>query len=316
MRFFEKLQKDPRPLFMLLALVCAIYMWYLVSVQNRIEAQLDVNLDYYGIPPNLVVTSGLVNKMTVRVRGPEKLLRSALRDEPAHAVDLSYIKKGVTVVPLPTEAFSPVLRAFDIVDTQPPSIVVKADTMAERSVPVRTIVDSPLRGNALTVEHVSVSPATVIIRGPEEVISGISNLPLTIPLDPRAAGTTVQQTMPLVSPSLVTCSPSSVLVRYTITSGRAMLTRHVKIDVAEDSNHHYKLEPGELTLKVEVPEALAKSNNYLNELAASVTPPSIRPGESRRVRLRLRLPEGMTLVHPINEEVIVHRLAEPKKKGE
>lgn len=313
MNFFEKLKKDPRPLFVLLAVACAIGMWYLVSVQNRIEAQLDVNLDYFGIPSNLVVTSGLVSKMTVRVRGPETLLRSALRDEPTHAVDLSYIKKGVTVVPLPTEAFSPVLRAFEIVDTQPPSIVVKADTIIERSVPVRTIVDSPLSGNALTVEHVSVSPATVIVRGPEEVISGISNLPLTIPLDPRAAGTTVQQTMPLVTPSLVTCSPSSVLVRYTITSGRAAVTRKVKISVAEDSNHHYRLEPAELTLKVEVPEALAKSSTYLNELTASVTPPSMQPGESRRVRLHLRLPEGMTLVQPVNEDIVVKRLTEQKK---
>lgn len=313
MNFFEELKKDPRPLFVLLAVACAIGMWYLVSVQNRIEAQLDVNLDYFGIPSNLVVTSGLVSKMTVRVRGPETLLRSALRDEPTHAVDLSYIKKGVTVVPLPTEAFSPVLRAFEIVDTQPPSIVVKADTIIERSVPVRTIVDSPLSGNALTVEHVSVSPATVIVRGPEEVISGISNLPLTIPLDPRAAGTTVQQTMPLVTPSLVTCSPSSVLVRYTITSGRASVTRKVKISVAEDSNHHYRLEPAELTLKVEVPEALAKSSTYLNELTASVTPPSMQPGESRRVRLHLRLPEGMTLVQPVNEDIVVKRLTEQKK---
>lgn len=80
----------------------------------------------------------------------------------------------------------PSLRAFELVDVQPPRIVITADTLAERSVPIRAVLESPLRSGALTVENVTVSPASVTLRGPEGVISSINNLPLGIRLDPKA----------------------------------------------------------------------------------------------------------------------------------
>lgn len=304
----DGLKRRPSWLGLVVAISVAIIMWYSVSIRDRIEAQVEVSINYYDIPPNLVVTNGLVSKITVRIKGPEALLRSMPRERLTEAISLASIKKGVTIVPLPSEIISPALRAFEIIDIQPPRIVITADTVMERSVPVRTIVDSPLRGGALTVENVSVSPATVILRGPEEVVSAISNVPLTIPLDPKAAGTTVQQTMPLDTPSLVTSSPSSVRVRYTITSGRAVLSRHCKIAVAHDSTHNYSIEPKEVNLLVEVPEALAKSTSYLNGLEVSAVPPPMEIGESRKVKVRVRLPEGMTLLNSSNEEATVTRI--------
>ena len=125
-------------------------MWYMVSVRDRLEAQFDVNLDYYGIPANLVITDGLITKATVRLRGPETLLRSVTQRKLIQAVNLSNIKKGTTVVPLTAEHLGPGFRAFELIDVQPPRIVIKADNLLERSVPVRAIVDSPLKGGALT----------------------------------------------------------------------------------------------------------------------------------------------------------------------
>lgn len=293
---------------LLLAVAVAIGMWYFVSVRDRIEAQIEISIDYFGVPPDLVVTSGLVSKLTVRLRGPEALLRSILRQRINYAIDLSFIKKGVTIVPLPGSDISPALRAFEVVDIQPPRIVVTADNLIERTVPVNTIVDSPLGGGALTVENISVSPATVILRGPEEVVSTISSVPLTIPLDSKAAGTTIQQTMALDTPSLVTASPSSVRVRYTITSGRTVISQRCPITIAEDSTHHYNISPKELNVLVEVPEALAKSQDYLEGLEISVAPPPLDPGETKKAKAKFKLPDGMTLLNSSAEEVSVTRL--------
>lgn len=292
---------------MFLAVLLASAMWYVVSVRDRLEAQVEVNIDYYGIPPNLVVTDGLVSKITVRLRGPETLLRSIPRQRLNEAINLSDIKKGTTIVPLAGDELGPTFRAFEVVDIQPPRIVVKADTLLERSVPVRTIVDSPLHGGALTVENVSVSPATVILRGPEAVVSAISNVPLTIMLDPKAAGTTVQQNITLDTPSLVTASPPSVRVRYTITSGRTLVSRRCHITAESDAQHHYTITPAELTVLVEVPEALAESANYLQQLEVSVLPPAMEIGESKKITPRFRLPEGMTLLNPTIDDVMVTR---------
>ena len=314
------LRRAPHLLSLLVAVLAAVGMWYVVSVRDRLEAQVEVNIDYYGIPPNLVVTDGLISKITVRLRGPETLLRSIPQQRLTQAVDLSDIKKGVTVVPLGGDNLGPTFRAFELVDIQPPRIVIKADTLMERSVPLRTIVDSPLRGGALTVENVSVSPATVVLRGPEDVVSDISSVPLTIMLDPKAAGTTVHQTITLDTPSLVTANPPSVRVQYTITSGRTVVSRRCKVELAGENGlnkedyalvgetrRQYTVEPEEVTVLVEVPEALAKSARYLGQLEVSVTPPALEPEQSKKVELRFRLPEGMTLLNPATEEVTVSR---------
>lgn len=285
-------------------------MWYVVSVRDRLEAQVEVNLDYYGIPHNLVVTEGLISKMTVRLRGPETLLRSIPRQRLTQGIDLSGIKKGINVVPLGGDILDPTYRAFELVDIQPPRIVLKVDTLSEKSVPLQTVVDSTLRGGGLTVENVTVSPATVVIRGPEDVVSKINSVPLTIMLDPKAAGTTVNQTMTLDTPSLVTAIPSTVQVRYTITSGRTVLSRTCKIGIAGDNTHSFVLKPAEINILVEVPEALAKNAKYLSQLEVSVTPPALEPGQARKVKLRFRLPEGMTLLNQTSEEISISR---PKK---
>lgn len=293
---------------LLVSVLVAIAMWYLVSVRDRLEAQVEVNIDYYGIPPNLVVTEGLISKVTVRLRGPETLLKSIPRDRLTQSINLSHIKKGINVVPLGSDYhLGPNFRAFELIDIQPPKIVLKVDALSEKRVPLLTVMDSPLKGGGLTVENVTVSPATAIIRGPEEEIAKISSLPLTIMLDPKSTGRTVTQTITLDTPSLVTSIPAAAQVSYTITSGRTVLSRTCKIGIAGDDTHNFVLKPAEINILVEVPEAYAKNAKYLSQLEVSVTPPALEPGQSDRVKLRFRLPEGMTLLNKASEDVLISR---------
>ena len=211
MIFSKNSRKAPHLLSLLVAFAVAVGMWYVVSVRDRLEVQLEVGIEYNGIPSGLVVTDGLVSKVQVRLRGPEILLRSISSRSLTEAINLSNIKKGTTIVPLTSDNMGPSLRAFELVDVQPPRIVITADTLAERSVPIRAVLESPLRSGALTVENVTVSPASVTLRGPEGVISSINNLPLGIRLDPKAAGTTVEQTLLLDCLLYTSCAwgPSS-----------------------------------------------------------------------------------------------------------
>lgn len=282
---------------MLLAVFVATVMWYVVSVRDQLETQIEVNIDYIGIPQNLVVTSGLVSKLVVRLRGPETLIRSIPRHALSEVIDLSSIKKGDTVVPLGGEELGRSFRAFEIIDIQPPRIVVKADTLAERSVPLRTIVDSPLGQSAVTVENVTTSPATVILRGPESIISGYTYLPVTVRPDVAASRKNNDVTVALDTPSLVTAIPPSVRVSYVITSGREVLSRVCRVRVAGDNEHHYQVSPSELSLLIEVPEALAKNSSYLRQLEAIVAPPAIELNQTVRVPVRIRAPEGMTVIN-------------------
>lgn len=57
----------------------AVSMWYMVSVRDRLEAQIEVNLDYVGIPTNLWSIDGLISKAVVCPARPEHCCARLLR---------------------------------------------------------------------------------------------------------------------------------------------------------------------------------------------------------------------------------------------
>lgn len=312
MKFYNKFiigkKRTPNYLLALFAILIAVCMWYFVRVGEIMETQLDINLDYSGIPPNLVVTSGLVNKLNVRLRGPAVLIRSIPKEMRNFIINLSMIKKGRTAVPMGGEELSAVYRAFEIIDIQPPRIEVEADTLVERNVPVVPVFDSPLGENAIPVENLTIKPSTVTVRGPESIINNYPDVKLTIHLDPKAADVIVDETKILDTPGLVTSSPPSVRVGFRITSGREVIPRLCPIHLSGKNTHNYKITPPELTLLVEIPKLMLKNETYLKQLKLYVSIPKLEPGESETMKVRAELPEGMTLAHPINEDVVVSRI--------
>ena len=200
----------------------------------------------------------------------------------------------------------PSLRAFELVDVQPPRIVITADTLAERSVPIRPCWNPPAQ-RGLTVENVTVSPASVTLRGPEGVISSISNLPLGIRLDPKAAGTTVEQTPAAGHPQ-----PGHLQSRL----GEGAVHHHqrahgglrrCKISVEAQNASQFTVEPSHVEVMVEVPEALARNTSYLKRLEVMVVPPALEPGQKGTAEPRIQLPEGMTILNPSFDSVTITR---------
>lgn len=311
MKFYDKyigLKRTPNYLVALVAILIAVCMWYFVRVGEQMETQLDVNLDYSGIPPNLVVTSGLVNSISVRLRGPAVLIRSIPKEMRNHIINLSMIKKGKTPVPMGGEDLLAVYRAFDVIDIQPPRIEVVADTLVERSVPVHTVFDSPLGEDAILVENLTVKPSMVTIRGPESTINQHPDIRLVIHLDPKAADVIVDETKILDTPSFVTANPPSVRVGFRITSGREVIPRICTIELAGKNTANYKVEPEELTLLVEVPKLMVKDESYLKKIKLVASIPQLEPGASQSMPIRAELPDGTTLTKALTEDVLVSRI--------
>lgn len=294
---------------MIVAIAVAAAMWYVVSQRGRIEGEVAVNVTYNDIPPDLIVTKGLVNTLSVRLRGPEALMSAILHKRLTYAISLANITNGYNFVPIPSEHLSPELRAFDIIDVHPPYIELTAGIVKERVVPVEVEFEPPIPEEEYRVEPIKITPSRVTLRGPENVI-------MVKELDKRVAKVQLDQLVPgphdrpvqLYTPSFVTASPSSVRVAFTITAIKETISRRRSVHIAQDATHHYSVEPKEVELKVEVSVAQAKSRNYLDGIKASVTPPALEPGESRKVKVDIELPEGAKLLSSSPEEVKITRL--------
>lgn len=297
-----------------LAFLLSLVAWYFINVQDYLETQLEVNFMYTGTPPNLVVTDGLAHKATLRLRGPGALIRAIQNERPMNTISLAGIKRGETVIPLVPEDIPRVYRAFDVVDLQPRQITVKAENLLERSVPVQATLNSPLQGNALTVDNVKVSPETVILRGPESVLRTIQRIQVPLAIDPSVTGEVTRSDVALTPPPLVTASPQTVDVSYTITSERTTVSHKCRVTLAAGNAREYDIAPGEVTLVLDVPDALSRNSKYLNQIRVIVMPPDLAPGESGMAKTDILLPEGMTLLGADMDEVrVTHRKKQPTK---
>ncbi|MGN0008277.1 MAG: CdaR family protein [Desulfovibrionaceae bacterium] len=301
-----------RTITLLASLLMASLMWYMVCVNDIIDVQMELRLDYYGLPPNLIITDGLVNRVVIRVRGPQTLLRSVTQEYLSRSIDLSQLKPGRNVVPLVKDSLRRSSRAFELVDAHPRQMAVLAEPVLERVVPVVAETYSPLRRGAIEVKECKVTPSVVTLRGPESIVSGLTEVTLPVRVDTQSAGRAEYRDVTLPLPQLVTATPSEVSVEYVVTSGRVTTSRDCPVRLEAVDKEDYTLEPAKLAVLVEVPESLLKSSSYMRKLDVYILPPPLKPGQSVDAVVRYRVPEGMVIQSPPVRTVRVSRRTLPE----
>lgn len=299
----------PNYILMLISVLIATSMWYYVRFSNEMETQIPINLDFSGIPANLIITAGLQNDMTVRLRGPERLIRSIPPEMRTLTVNLSMIKKGATVVPIMgSREIRDKYRAFTLIAIEPPSLTIVADTIAEKNVKIEVQFDKP-QGQGLPVPAATTSPSSTTLRGPQSVLNNISVIPINITLDPNADGQKIDEMMPIVVPNLVTANPSAVRVAYTYPINREVVRRQCMVTLLGGRGSQYKVDPASFTLTLEVPKKMLNNQKYLDQVRLTATvPQQLGPDESKMAKLEISLPPDMVLASPINGDVRITRL--------
>ncbi len=293
---------------LLLSFAMAVGIWYVVVIGDQVDIQLEVSVEYKNIPSDLIITEGLVNSIEVRLRGPEALMRDIPASSRVHVVDLSSLHKGRNVIPF-IFLRNKTLRAFDVQDITPSRLVIMTDTVQERNVNIKAQIVSSIPTSNFKIDNITISPNNVLLRGPNNTVQNINNIPLKVRLDPKVQPGTYTQTEPLdIAQAYVTARPNSVSVTYTVLSERKQLdfTKEIRIESHQPQN--YMVEPQSLPIEIEVPEALVNNSSYIAGIRLSITPPLLDIAEDTLVPLNVTLPEGITLVESLPKVVTVKRL--------
>jgi len=280
---------------LLLSLVLACGLWYAVTVRDRLEVQAEVTLNYRSMPEQLMVRDGMLKSFTVHVRGPKELIKSLDTRMLTYLVDLSHLRRGTNVIALSAPFIMAESRALSVLALEPNHLVLEAVGMMESVVPLEPRFNSPTLAQALKAEDLHVSPASVSVRGPEDVIKKINSLQLDVPLEPAATGN-YRLSLPVTTPQQVTAVPGTVVVRYSVAGKRTLaeFDRTPLLDVKNPQG--YQITPPVVTLKVELPESLRDSKSYLEEIRVNISVKDLPPSGSGEVRPSVQLPEGARLV--------------------
>jgi YbbR domain-containing protein len=290
---FSDIRSNSRIL--LLSLVLACGLWYAVTVRDRLEVQAEVALNYRSMPEQLMVRDGMLKSFTVHVRGPKELIKSLDTRMLTHLVDLSHLRRGTNVIALSAPFIMAESRALDVLALVPNHLVLEAVGMMESIVPLEPRFGSSMLAQALKAENLQVSPVTVSVRGPEDVIKKIDSLHLDVPLEAAATGN-YRLSLPVTTPPQVTAAPGTVLVRYSV-AGKRALAEFARAPLLEGKNPQgYRITPPTVDVKVELPESLLDNKSYLDEIRVTISVQDLPASGSGEVRPSVELPEGARLV--------------------
>ena len=287
-----------------IAFFLAVALWYTVTVRDKVETWVDVNVQFKGAPANLVISEGLINKLSVRVRVARGLSRGLTGRDASMVVDLSPIVRGSNTIVI-TREMLPFTSAYEVVEVSPPRILVVADTMATKEIDLEARVEGKLATDYY-VESLLLNPSKVTISGAESQISSISRLSLPVLLTPELGKGNNSLTAVVPVPLLVKVAPAQIGidVLVDIRTKRLKLARRV-VPAGEVGEHTPAIVPDTVTLIVNMPESLVRYKEVLDKITATVSPPQNLGADSHTLAVSVNLPDNAELVSVTPAEVTV-----------
>lgn len=276
----------------IIAFLMAVVLWYGVSGSEKVESLLDVRVDYRGLPQGLVVRSGMVNKVAVRVRASAGMLRSLTGRDFAFFMDLSDVRKGENVLAI-NLSYLPFRSGVEVMEVSPSRISLIVDTVESKSVPLEADITGEL-----PVDHIAqvvFTPPEVVLTGASSVLDTISKLVVPVTLDsPVTLGVTDSKRL-LPLPEGIDARPPEVQIARHIGIKRKLVvvTRTVQVDTPAQFGKFVR--PDKVTISVAVPESQAGKAAANSAIQASAVPDRMEYG-SHDLPVTATLPENAELV--------------------
>ena len=299
---------------LLIAFLLAVGIWYVVTGSEKVESQIEVRTDYRGLPQGLILRSGTVSKVSVRVRASVGMLHSVSGRDFACFVDLSAVKKGDNILPISNNQIM-LPGGMEVIDVTPSRIYLDVDTLESKTVPLLASIQGDPPGD-YTIEA-RVEPAGTKISGASSQVEGISQLVIPVKVDePLVPGTTESRRL-IPLPDGVDAAPheAKVTIHVGIRRKLVQVTRPVNVYVPEQFGAAVR--PGRATLSLAVPESLVGKMSANDGIKAYVQLERHEPG-SYSLPVQAALPEGIELVkvEPANVSVTVEQKSAPRPRSQ
>ncbi len=290
-----------------LALILALMCWYVVSGQEKVETWLEVPLEFVNLPQQMEITSGLVNKLQVRIRGTSNQVRSLNTGRLAYKLDLARLQVGSNVIPLVPESMA-ITSAVEVVEINPTRLELVADVMVSKSVPVRLDWEG-MPGEDMQFKNATVVPDQVTVTGFASALERVDAVPTVRVQVPADGSLTASGRARLLLPKDVRAPVSSV--SYDLHFGHIKQEIWIKMNLepVEYSAFTYVMEPKFVRVRLLVPVRLLKDKDWREKLRVTVDPGANPALGQSVVKPGHVFPEGVELLEskPEEIEIIVQR---------
>lgn len=288
--------------FLLIALILGFYSWYSVSFEQKVNSTVQVRLETTNQPRDLVVREGLISTIDVVVRGPKSLVRSVDSRKIGYSLDLGALKPGENIVNFTPDRI-PLKGAVEVVEIKPPRIIIQAEEVARKDVPVSVAWSGKLAPDWQLKEKL-VEPRKVTLRGPKSLVDKISELSTQEIAVQGPTPLMFEDAVSLDVPGDMIAEPSKV--KTLLVFGPKTSEIWIRVPIVLEPGSAGRIadyEPKEVRLHLEAPLRLINENKLREQVQASLRiDPDVDPGRYT-MPFQVRLPEHTTLLKTRPEAV-------------
>ncbi len=165
-----------------IAILFSVFLWFFVLSSEPIELERTLSLDF-NIPRDMAISNIVPKEVKVKIRGSKAFIKTVLNDGDDFKVNLDKYKtnhpKRFFISIHPGDLSLPF--GIEVMSITPHEFKLEIDRSVQMEVPILIQVKNTLPEGRL-LDEIEVTPKSLIIQGPVEVVSKLSRL-RTMPLD-------------------------------------------------------------------------------------------------------------------------------------
>ena len=290
----------------LISLLFAIFLWYFVSSEDRVDMNVQIPVEIVNLPRDLVIANQYKTTLDVTVSGPRGLIRK-ISQGITRSIDLSKATPGTTVIANEQDSLS-VPAGITVLRISPTHITLRLDRLIKKQLPIRAIVQGKVPSEYELV-GITMQPESLEISGPQDILDPETVLE-TIPIDLSeiTSSTSKQVDLDLIPELADLIGDPTVSAKIEI-KDRMIEKEIYRIEITPSglpAKQTATISPKRLSAKVMVPMALSKKQGKaIGELfTATVELEGLSPGP-HELKPVINTPPGVTVEEMTPESVKV-----------
>ncbi len=301
----------------LLSLLFALFLWYFVVGEDKVDMNVTIPVEIVNLPRELVISNQFKKQLEVTVSGQRSLIRGITSQHISRTVDLSKASPGTVVIQNTPDSVS-LPRGLSILRVQPPTLTLLLDRLIQKEIIITPILVGKVQNN-FRMESVTVEPSTLEISGPESILGTEQNLD-TSPIDITGLNqSAVKQVSLVLKPEIADIIGEPVVaVHLNVVELKqevelADIPIELDISAGRQSDVIYQLLPPTISITAEIPKKLSQATNHLRDLFhAKVSPETLRAG-SRELKVLVET-SSTAMILAIKPETVLLKISETRPR--
>lgn len=278
----------------LLALSMAFFCWYLVSGSEKVDTWLDIPLEFIDLPDNLVIRTGMRNRIQIRVRGASGIIRGLDAQRLAYKADLSSLRVGLNTILLKQQNI-PLNTSLEVMEISPPRLELDVDKIVSRTVPVLVDWKGDIPAD-FELKEIVVRPQEITLKGASSVLEAMKEVRTNRVDIPSDVVRSWETKIALSIPEELESNVADVLTSFVFVPKTKTMWVKLPVEVDQAQGFDVKVSPSFVRLKLDIPLPLLREKNWRDRIVPRVVPESMLSPGTQEIPYKISLPDDTVLL--------------------